>query len=57
MNRYHYRIVEQGGYTHQNWMFADSYAEAWIKLAQAAGRMLEFKALMVASIHIDKVTD
>lgn len=54
-SRYHYRIVEASGYVHQNWLFADSIADAWRKLADAAGRMSEFKGLIVVSLHIDRI--
>lgn len=57
MNRYHYRIIETSGYVHQNWLFADNYADAWRKLADAAGRMATYRELIVASLHIDRVTD
>jgi hypothetical protein len=57
MQRYHYRIIESTGYIHANWLFADNWADAWRKLADAAGRMADFKGLTVASLHIDRVTD
>ena len=57
MKRYHYRIIECDGYVHENWLFADSTANAWLKLAQVAGRMETYKDLKVASLHIDRVTD
>lgn len=55
MLRYHYRIVEVSGFTHSNWMFADSLSDAWLRLAQVVGRM-KFEGAAVASIHIDEVT-
>lgn len=51
--RYYYRLTEADGYAHENWLFADSLADFWLRIASVVARM----TVRITRIEFVRVTD